>query len=611
MISRFLVLISLLILSAQVSAAQNKFTCADFKKAATSKGDGKQRLRKFLDVSWKYLMNEYPEWATYVGFPGLNDKLTDQSIAAVERRQKDVHCQLAALLMIPRASLKGEERVTYDLTVRELKMNIESEKFGDEYMPVDHMGGFQINTTELLSAMPTTSAADYQNIITRLEAFPKMIQQNQELMREGLKRKLTPVKSFLAKVNGQLDALTAENIENSPLYKPFKEFPSGISAEDQARLRAKAKEVLSQRVYPALTSFKTFLNQEYIPQAREFIALTEMPNGKAWYAHMVKRHTTTDKTPDQLHELGLREVERLTGEMNKIREQVKFKGDLKAFNKFLLTDKRFQFTKAEDLLSGYRDIAKRTDAELPKMFHKLPRLTYGVRAIADYAAPSSSGAQYVGGSLEAGRPGWFEANTYDLPSRPKWEMETLAFHEGVPGHHFQIAIAQEMEDMPEIRKHGHYTAFIEGWALYAESLGDEMGFFKDPYSKYGNLSGEMMRAIRLVVDTGMHAKGWSKQQALDFYRSKMPISDTDSEVEIDRYITWPGQALAYKVGQLKFRELREKSKLALGNKFDVRDYHDEVLKHGALPMEVLEQTVDEWIAGQKKAKARDLNGPTS
>ncbi len=594
MISR-LVLLMTFFLSIESIAAAPQSTCSVMAKAAAAKGSAAQKLKSFLAADWDYVMHEFPDFATYVGYPGVNDKLTDQSVAAVQRRNTEVQCRLKALSTISRSALKGEDRVTYDLAERELKMSIESEKFGDDYIPVNHMSGFQIDTPDLFTAMPTATIADYENILARLDALPVLIKQNEELMREGLKRKLTPVKAFMEKVNGQLDSLTAPKPEDSPLFQPFKEFRPGVTAEEQKRLSEKAKTILREKVYPALAAFKTFFNKEYVPNAREFIAFTEMPNGKEWYAFKVKQFTTTNKNPDDLHQLGLSEVERLTAEMNKIRERVKFDGDLKTFNRFLLKDKRFYYTKADDLLAGYRDITKKADAELPKLFRTLPRLTYGVRPIAAFAAPSSSGAQYFGGSLQAGRAGWFEANTYDLRSRPKWDMETLALHEAVPGHHFQIAIAQEIEGVPEFRKHGQFTAFIEGWALYAESLGDEMGFFKDPYSKYGNFSGEMMRSIRLVVDTGMHAKGWSKQQALDYYRSKMPITDADSEVEINRYITWPGQALAYKVGQLRFRELREKAKRVLGDKFDVRDFHDEVLRHGALPMEVLDRVVDEWI----------------
>lgn len=572
-----------------------------FQAAATPLKDSPHaRLNDFFKAHWKYTMNEFPEWATYVGYAGLNDKLSDQSLPAIIRRQKETRAWLKKLQAIPRALLKGEDRVSYDLAERNLKMSLESDGFGDDYMPVNHMNGFQIDFTELLSAMPVSSRQDYENILARLEALPGLIQQNQILMREGLKRNLTPVKAFIPKISAQVAALTSADVKAGPLFRPFQEFPPTVSPAERERLTASAFKVIETKVYPALKDFKKFLDVEYMPKAREFIAWTDMPEGKAWYAFQVKRYTTTTKTPEQLHELGLSEVKRISAEMNKIREEVQFKGDMKAFNEFLLKDKRFYWKTADELLDGYRAIAKRTDAELPKMFRKLPRLTYGVRAIAGYAAPTSSGAQYVGGSLEAGRPGWFEANTYDLPSRPKWEMETLAFHEGVPGHHFQTSIAQEIQNLPEFRRHGGFTAFDEGWALYAESLGGEMGFYKDLYSKYGNLTGEMLRAVRLVVDTGMHAKGWSKQRALDYFRAQMPVSDVDSEIEIDRYITWPGQALAYKVGQLKFRELREKARMALGEGFDVRDFHDEVLSHGALPMEVLEKTVDEWVASKQK-----------
>jgi uncharacterized protein (DUF885 family) len=309
-------------------------------------------------------------------------------------------------------------------------------------------------------------------------------------------------------------------------------------------------------------------------------------------------------TADQVHEMGLQEVAKLTAEMEKAKEQAKFKGDLKAFNKFLQNDKRFQYTNKEEMLAGFRDIGKRLDAELPKMFKTLPRLPYGVREMPEFQAKSSAAAHYIGGSLESGRAGFFEANAVDLPSQQKWGMETLTIHEAVPGHHLQIALAQEIPDMPEFRRHTHFTAYTEGWALYAETLGKEMGFFKDPYSYYGHLSDQMLRAVRLVVDTGMHAKGWSRQHALDYYRSKFPTTDVGAENEINRYISWPGQALGYKVGQLKIRALRDKATAALGEKFDLREFHDEVLRHGALPLDVLEKNIDEWTMQVKKAPSR-------
>jgi uncharacterized protein (DUF885 family) len=603
---RSLILIPLLFAAVYAGAAEQKPKCAMFAKFAAS-GTPSQKLNRFFDGMWKYVMTEHPEFATYVGYPGQNDRWTDNSLEAIARRKAEARCALKTLKTIPRNALKGQERVSYDLLVHRYELGIEGDQFPDEFMPINQRDGVQLDAVQMLTAMPTASVADYENMIKRLDKLPTVVAQTEILMREGMKAKVTPVKAFMEKVIPQIDQLTVADVEKSPFYSQFKEMNVAIPAADQARLREAAKKTITEKVYPAFTKLKEFLVKEYNPVAREFIAFSDMPNGKAWYAYRVKAFTTTNMTPDQLHQLGLNEVERIRKEMNAVKEEVKFKGDLKAFNKFLLTDKRFHYKTAEELLSGYRDIAKRVDAELPKLFKTLPRMTYGVRAIPDYAAPTAAGAQYIGGSLEAGRAGFFEANTYDLASRPKWDMETLTFHEAVPGHHFQIARAKELPEMPEFRKNGGFTAYSEGWALYAESLGYELGFFKDPYSKYGNLSAEMMRAARLVVDTGMHSKGWSKEKALEFYRAAFPTTDVDSNSEIERYISWPAQALAYKVGQLKFRELREMSKAELGPAFDVREFHDEVLNYGALPMDVLEKTVREWVAKQKKkAKVRQV-----
>jgi uncharacterized protein (DUF885 family) len=593
---------SLLFAHPAFAAAPEKPNCDKF-AAAVAQGSPKQKLKRYLDVSWKYTMNESPEYATYVGYPGLNDKWSDQSLAAVERRKKEAHCQFAALQKIPKSALSENDRVDFDLAERELKIGIEGEKFGAEFIPVTHMNGVQTDSVDTLSSMPVSSKADFRNTLARLEKLPVVIDQVTLLMREGMKRKITATKMFLPKVGEEIDSLTPANAEGSPLYKPFTDM-GAVAKEDRAALQAEAKQILERKVFPAFKKFKEFVNGEYLPQAHESISWADMPNGKTWYAYYVKYHTTTQATPEQLHELGLKEVARISGEMLKIKDRVGFKGDLKEFNKMLLTDKRFYFTKAEDLLTAYRDIAKRIDPELPKMFKTLPRLTYGVREIPAFRAAASSGAEYQPGSYEVGRGGWFQANTYDLRSRPKWGMETLAFHEGVPGHHLQMAISQELKELPEFRKWGGNTAYGEGWALYAESLGEEMGFYKDPYQLYGHYSDEMLRAVRLVVDTGMHAKGWSRQQALDYFRAQMPTSDVDSQIEIDRYITWPGQALAYKVGQLKFRELRDRAHSALGEKFDVRSYHDLVLSQGSLPMEILEKVVNRWIITQKKELAK-------
>ncbi len=591
------------------SAAAANANCAKFSKSVASGTDAK-KLKSFLDVQWKYYMTEYPEWATYVGFPGQDDRWTELSLSAIERRRAEGVCQKDLLAKIKRTALPARDRVTYDLAVRNANLSVEGDKFDQDYMPISHMDGFHIDSTQLLSAMPTT-VAGYDNMLKRLESYPVLAESIASVMREGVKRKAMPVKAFMPIISGQLTELTPAKVEDSPFYQVFKEMSPTVPEADRTRLQARAKDVITAKIYPAVIKFKGFFEKEYAPHGRESIAWTDLPNGKAWYAYFVKRHTTTNMNPEQLHDLGLQEVANITAEMQKVIEQVKFKGDLQAFNKFMLKDKQFYYTNKEDLLAGYRDIAKRIDPELPKLFKTLPRMTYGVREIQEFAAKNAAAAQYISGSPAAGRPGYFEANTYDLPSRPKWDMETLTMHEAVPGHHFQIAIAQELGDLPEFRKHGSFTAYVEGWALYAETLGKDMGFYKNPHSYYGHLGGQMLRAVRLVVDTGMHAKGWSKQQAWDYYRSKMPTSDVDSENEINRYITWPGQALAYKVGQLKIRELRDKAQTALGDKFDIREFHDEVLRYGALPMDVLEKTIDEWTAKVKKSPAVRANSTIS
>jgi uncharacterized protein (DUF885 family) len=566
---------------------------------SVAQGTSSQKLKKFLDATWKYKMTEYPEWATFVGYPGQDDRWTDQSLEAIARRENEVKCQLQAVKKIPRKGLAEEERVTLELSIRELEQSVEGQKFPGEYLVLDHMSGIQIDLADLLIAMPRAKVSDYENILKRLEKLPVVEGQLETLLREGLKRKVTPVRLFLQKVPRQFDAILTEKVEDSPLYAPFKEMKSMIPAEEQTRLKAKAAEVLQAKVYPALKKLRDYLVKEYIPNSRESISWSEMPDGKAWYAFLVKSHTTTNKTPDELHELGLSEVARLKAEMEKVIAQVKYKGDIKSFNSFLLTDSQFYFTDARELMRSYRDIAKQIDPELPRLFGRLPRLTYGVREMPAYKAKEAPTAYYQPGSPAGGRPGYFEANTYDLKARPKWGMEALTLHEAVPGHHLQIALAQETETIPEFRKHGGTTAFVEGWGLYAESLGEDIGLYKDPSSKYGQLAYEMWRAIRLVVDTGMHAKGWSREKALQYYMDLMPKTQLESEVEIDRYITWPGQALAYKVGQLKFLELRAKARKTLGDAFDIRAFHDEVLRHGAVPMDVLEKLFDEWLEKRK------------
>jgi uncharacterized protein (DUF885 family) len=386
----------------------------------------------------------------------------------------------------------------------------------------------------------------------------------------------------------------------SPLLQPFTRFPKEISAEDQARLRDDAMAAYRNVVKPAYERLHVFLVESYLPGCRESISMSALPNGQAWYAFRVKDSTTTSLSPKEIHDIGQSEVKRIRAEMEAVITKTGFKGSFREFLDFLRTDKQFFYDTGPQLLAGYRDISKRIDAELPRLFGKLPRLPYGVMPVPSYAEKSQTTAYYMPGAHKVGRPGTFFANTYALNTRPKWEMEALTVHEAVPGHHLQIALAHEMENMPEFRKHAGYTAFVEGWGLYSESLGEELGLYQDPYSKFGQLTYEMWRAVRLVVDTGMHSMGWTRQQAIDFFKQNTGKTEHDITVEVDRYIVWPGQALAYKIGQLKMKELRALATKELGEQFDIRAFHDELLGNGALPLDVLESHMKEWLAEQRK-----------
>lgn len=578
--------------------AKTDKACAPYEKSlrtATAAG----KLGSFLDVQWKRTMENSPEWATYAGEDGYNDRWSDFSMEGAARFDAEVRCQLETLKKIPRAALSEADRLNYDIDKYGLETAIEGQKFGEIYLVMDQMGGPQVWITDLLAAAPKRNVKDYEDMITRLERWPAHLEQIEARLREGLKRKVTPARTALQRVPAQFDALLTADPKDSPIYGAFKDIEIDLSADAKADLRARALNAIGKGAYPALRRLRAFLVEDYIPGAREKIAWAEMPDGRAWYEWRARRHTTTRLTADRLHELGLSEVARLRAEMEKIKESTGFKGDLKAFNDFLRTDERFFHKSAADLLTGYREIAKRIDPELPKLFGRLPRLTYGVREMPEYKAKDAPTAYYQCGTLKGARAGYFEANTYDLKARPKWGMEALTAHEAVPGHHLQISLAQETEDLPKFRRNDGFTAFVEGWGLYAEGLGEEIGLYRDPYSKYGQLSYEIWRAIRLVVDTGMHVKGWSRERALEYFQTLMPVTDLDARNEIDRYIADPGQALAYKVGQLKFRELRTRAKSALGDRFDVRAFHDEVLRHGAVPLDVLDRLFADWLAKRK------------
>lgn len=569
--------------------------------AAKTAGTEAERLHRLFDFSWEYTMKESPEFATFVGYAGQNDRWSDLSPEAIARRKETDKLDLELIKSIDRAKLTGNDIISYDLYRRNAEFSVEGNQFPLEFMPLNQMGGVQQNVAQVISATTLKTTKDYEDLVARLDGVPRLIDQTIALLEKGLELKMTPPQVTLRDVPQQVLNLIVKDPAESSMLAPFKEMPGSVPAADQERLRRAATDSFVKKVEPAFQKLHDFLVAKYLPGARPTIGANKLPNGDKIYAFTTRQQTTTDLTPAQIHQIGLDEVKRIRGEMDKVIASTGFKGDFHAFTKFLLTDPKFYYTDAESLLTGYRDIAKRIDPKLVEFFGVLPRLPYGVKAVPAYAEKSQAGAYYEPGSLKAGRPGYFFANTYDLPGRPKWGMETLTLHEAVPGHHFQIAIAQEMEDLPEFRKHGGYNAFAEGWALYAESLGYEMGFFKDPYQNFGHLGDEMLRAVRLVVDTGLHSMDWTREQALKYLDENTGNPPHDNEVEVDRYIVWPSQALGYKIGQLKIRELRTYAEKELGAKMDLRAFHDQVLKNGGLPINVLETQIKEWVAKRKGA----------
>ena len=566
-----------------------------------------KEFRAYLEADWKRWMELYPEFATAVGYPGQNRRWTDDSPPGIEERKLHLADSLRKLKSFSRQGLPASEQLNYSLYRELLETAEEGLQYGDDpmpfrnvvptnlWLPLNQMGGVQQGAAETLSTQPRHSVADYEDILARLEALPKYVGQQIALLNEGLRKGFAPPKITMRDVPQQIADLVPESAMNSPLLEAFTELPTSIGEADRTRLTARAKEIYSSAVRPAFLKLHDYVATTYLPACRDAIAATALPNGAASYAFHVRWQTTTNLTPQQIHEVGLAEVKRIRTEMDKVIVSSGFKGSFHEFTEFLRNDKRFYFDKPEDLVNAYKIVAKSIDPQLVHEFGRLPRNQYGVVPIPDFKAPSQTTAYYQPGAPAAGRPGYYFVNTYNLAARPKWEMEALSLHEAVPGHHLQISLGQELEKVPEFRKNVGYSAFVEGWALYAESLGEELGLYKDPYSKFGQLSYEMWRAVRLVVDTGMHTMDWTREQAIQFFKDNTGKTDQDITVEVDRYIVWPGQALAYKIGQLKVRELRTIAEKKQGTKFSVREFHDAVLENGALPLSVLEPRVNQWI----------------
>ncbi|MHB8419695.1 MAG: DUF885 domain-containing protein [Myxococcales bacterium] len=567
----------------------------------TAAPSGHDALWQMFDDEWSWSLAAYPEQATEYGDERYDDRLTDWSRPAIESRRAHERAMLARAKAFDRAGLAGQDPLNLDLFIYQLQLTVDGYRFPAELLQLNQLDSPPSELAELARDLKRVHVKDYENFLARLRLIPAYVDQVIALLREGLAKGVTPPRVTLKEVPELLSGHARPDPTQNPLWQAvFADMP-GIAPAERDRLRSEAKRLLTERVIPAYAKLRDFAAKEYVPGARTSLALTALPDGEAWYRYQIRSQTTTDMSPDEVHQLGLQEVARIEGLMDAVQRESGFKGDRRAFFHFLKTDPRFFYADAAALVSGYRDIAKRIDPELPRHFGTLPRLTYGVVPMPAYQAPTSPAAYYEPGSPEAGRPGYFMANTYDLTARPKWAMEDLTLHEAVPGHHLQIARAEELGELPRFRRYGSFTSYVEGWALYCESLCRELGLCTDVYSRFGVLSAEMWRAVRLVVDTGIHSKGWSRERAIRYFSEHTGQTDLNARVEVDRYIVWPGQALAYKLGQLEIGKLRSRAEAALGERFDERAFHDEVLDAGALPLPILESRIDGWLSSQRAA----------
>jgi uncharacterized protein (DUF885 family) len=551
-------------------------------------------FHQLLNDEWEAQMRADPLIATSTGDHRFNDRLPRVGEADMARHLNELRGFEQRLKAIERTALPTADQLSYDIFNRLLSSEIGMFEFRAYRMPLSKAGSFHMFFPELHLQMPMDTAHDYENYIARLNAFGQYVADHIEVMRTGLDAGQVPPRVTLIGLEKTIQPHLVDDPTQSQLYAPFLHFPATISAEEGSTLAEAGAAAIRESVLPGYAALLAFLESEYTPAARDSIAASDLPNGRDYYQHTIRYHTALDLTPEEIHQIGLSEVQRIRAEMQEVIRQVGFEGDFHAFVEFLRTDPRFYVTTPEALLEKTALILKRMDGELPRLFKTLPRLPYGIRPIPDYAAPGNTAAYYQPGTGDGTRAGYYYVNTYDLKSRPLYEIEALSLHEAVPGHHLQIALQLEL-DLPPFRRFRWFNSYIEGWALYSERLGLESGFYTDPYSNFGRLSYEMWRATRLVVDPGMHALGWTRQQAIDFMAENTSLTLLNITNEVDRYIAWPGQAVSYKLGEIKIRELRARAENALGAQFDLRQFHDVILTCGPVPLDVLEGMVDAWV----------------
>jgi len=572
-------------------------------QAAAAKGPSAQLAKLFAD-SWEFALTEDPLFATSFGDHRFDDRLPRETLADQARRSAADKAFLARLVAIPRDKLSAEDKINYDIFARIKRDAIAEFEFQSYLMPLTNRSGFHISFPELPLDLQLNNVKDYEHYIARLKAFAQYVDDHIELMREGVKQGMTLPQIAMVDYDKAITPHIVADPTTSLLYAPARKFPEGVPEAERARLTTEIREAVAESIVPGYRKLLSFMAEEYAPKCREQIGCSALPKGRELYRHRVRHFTTLDIDPQQVHDTGLAEVKRIRAEMDQIIMQVDFKGDFPAFVEFLRNDPQFYATTPEQLLKETSLVLKKIDGELPKLFGKLPRTPYGVREVPDFIAPRTTTAYYSPPAGDGSRAGFYYVNTYNLKSRPLFEIEALSLHEAVPGHHLQIALAQEMTGLPPFRRFAGFTAFVEGWGLYSERLGLEVGFYEDPYRNFGRLSYEMWRACRLVVDTGMHYLGWSRQQAIDFMAANTALSLHNITAEVDRYISWPGQATAYKMGELRIRHLRKLAEEELKEKFDVRAFHDAVLASGAIPLDLLEENVKAYIQRTRETAAK-------
>lgn len=598
--SRFIGICSLAALSA--CSAQQPAPAVD---RAPSAPPAEQRLNALVEEYWEEFLRLNPLNATLNGDYRYNDRLENSIGPRYLADSLALDQQyLGKLKSIDAARLSGQARLTYDIFELDRELGIQGYRFPGELLPINQFFSLPALFAQMGAGgglHPFATVKDYEDWLKRVTDFVSWVDQAIANMRAGIGRGIVQPRIVMEKVLPQLEPMIVAEPGQSLFYRPVKQFPDAFSQSERARLTAAFARAIQDQIVPAHRRLHAFIRDEYLPRTRATVGITSLPGGEEWYAYLVKLQTTTAMTPEQIHALGLEEVARIRAEMHKVIERVGFKGDLPAFFAHLRSDPRFYYAAPDDLLNGYRALKDQVAGAAPRLFSIAPKADFEIRAVEEFRARSAAGASYQPATPDGARAGVFYVNTYDLKSRPRYSMQAIYLHEAVPGHHFQLSIQQELEDLPRFRRFGRYTAYIEGWGLYSESLGRELGLYADPYDYFGALGAEIFRAVRLVVDTGLHARGWSREQAIEYMSANAPVGPAEAVSEIERYIALPGQALAYKVGELKLKELRARATRGLGEAFDVREFHTLVLTDGALPLDVLEAKVERWIAQRRKA----------